>query len=355
VDFEADNPERRGRLYHDRMRLFTALALLTVLAGLHPAWACDSGTVRDAAFEAERDVHILCVIGDTSDEAVDALFDRLDTWRRDRASELNVEVQRLNADDPDVPWQDYGMPSAPPNLPVVALIGLFPSPRRPFVIDHWEPGPGDDALTALLTSPAREAMKGEIVDSWAVLLYSPGPDSDQEKVKGVMDAVSEKWAEEQPPGVAIVTFDRNDPAEALLRVFTGIAPTDPDWVGVVFGRGKLMAPPLMGDDITEGFLNQLLGNLTAECTCLQDATSLGLDIPMTWEAGLDAMVAPLGDPGGYVEIPIEDRLEAIAQAEIPDEERGMLATAALTGGIAAAAVLGAVIAMVLKRKRGAAR
>ena len=255
------------------------------------AIACNSGSVRDAAFQAKRDMHRFCVFTTSKDSQGDAIFERLRSWLETDGQRLNVVLERVNADDPSVRWEAYGIPGQPPSLPVVALIGLMPtSPRRPFVIDHWEPTLSDADLVALKTSPARDEVKRSIADVWAVLVYSAGANAEQSK-ETVLKAVEKQWETEHAPGISIARLDRTDPRERTLCSFAGLEPTGPDWVGVVFGRGTLLAPPLQGDDITEDNLNRLLTGLTIPCTCLQQSMTLGLDFPMTWEPELDVKAA----------------------------------------------------------------
>ena len=266
-----------------------AVALSVWIIG--SAAACNSGSVRDAAFQAKRDMHRLCVFTTSKDSQGDAIYERLRSWLETDGQQLNVVLERVNADDPSVRWDEYGIPGQPPSLPVVALIGLMPTtPRRPFVIDHWEPTLSDADLAALKASPARDEVKRTIADVWAVLVYSPGANAEQSKA-GVLKAVEKQWDTEHAPGISIARLDRIDPRERTLRSFVGIEPTGPDWVGVVFGRGTLLAPPLQGDDITESNLNRLLTGLTIPCTCLQQSMTLGLGLPMTWEPELDVKAA----------------------------------------------------------------
>lgn len=279
--------------------LFLAVVLLSP-----PAFACDSGTVRDAALRAEREPYRLCVFVETGDEAAADEIARIKARLDVPKAELNLEVVPVNVDEPDVDWESYGIPSAPPETPVTALVGEGGFPRQAFVLDHWQPYPTDAELDALKTSPAREKIKDGIVSHWAVVLYSPGDPSlgaDGARPDEVFEAVEKEWAEKQSPGVVTVRFDRSDPAERMLRTFTGAEPGGPAWAGIVFGRGKALAPPLRGSAITPENLGRLLDRLAAQCTCLQESTVLGLDIPMTWDARLDEVVAALEPAGGYYE------------------------------------------------------
>jgi hypothetical protein len=331
-----------------------AVALSVWIMG--SAVACNSGSVRDAAFQAKRDMHRLCVFTTSKDSQGDAIFERLRSWLETDGQRLNVVLERVNADDPSVRWETYGIPGQPPSLPVVALIGLMPtSPRRPFVIDHWEPTLSDGDLAALKTSPARDEVKRTITDVWAVLVYSPGPNTEQNK-ETVLNAVEKQWETEHAPGISIARLDRADPRERTLRSFVGLGPTGPDWVGVVFGRGTLLAPPLQGDDITENNLNRLLTSLTVACTCLQQSMTLGLGLPMTWEPELDVKAAAaVQSVLDYMETtvnltPSPEPSAALAE-QVPREDRDVLTTALLPLGGAAGIALLAVAGILWRARR----
>jgi len=160
-----------------RASILFAVALSTVCAAAH---ACNTGSVRDAALSAKRDVHRLCLFANKDDKSADEQYSRLEKWFESTGGNLNLVLERINADDPATNWRTYGIPSAPPSLPATALIGMFPSPKRIFIINHWEPAPTDEDLARLQTSPARDAIKATVVDKWAALLYSPGRDRERE-------------------------------------------------------------------------------------------------------------------------------------------------------------------------------
>jgi hypothetical protein len=340
--------------------------VISLLAGavvclMHAAWACDTGTVRDAVARAKRDVHRLCVIAHEGDASADATFTGLESWLRDDAHALNVALERVNADDSGLQWREYGIPSVPPQLPVVVLAGEFASPHRVFVINHWQPGPTDSELAELLTSPAREAIKQALTERWAVILYAPATEQANPAIEAAFAAVDAKWAADQSPGVSIVRMDRSNPRDQLLRAFAGIEPSGPDWLGIVFGRGKLMAPPLQGDDITEANINGLLQRLAIPCTCLQQSMTFGLDIPMTWEAALDDKI-PFGNaaPQGYVEMTLDTPAAAPGATapgvaalvdEIPQKEHWVLATALIPLAGAGVVALVAVVLVIQRSRR----
>jgi len=286
---------RRGRSLQEKL---LSPVLLLLFSGLFAAAAsaCEDATVRDAAFAESRDVHRLSVVEGPDDPAGEQLYDRLDTWFKTAGTSLNVELVRVDADAPDVRWDEYGIPSAPPSLPVTVLAGSRYAERRRFFIDYWEPGPTSENLERMSTSPARDAMRAELVRRVAVLLYIPGTNGDAGSAEPVLDAVVERWSREVPLGLSVVRVDRSDGRERLLLSFTGVQEQGPDWVAVVFGRGKLM-PFLEGSEITEGRLTEFITSLVEECTCLRPPSSLGVDIPMRWDESDDSAVIRLRESG----------------------------------------------------------
>lgn len=310
-----------------------------------PVWACNSGTVRDAAFEGKRDTHRLCVMGHTGDAGADAIYARLNQWYQGNKEGFNLRVERVNADDPEIRWERYGLPSAPPSFPVTVLVGVSLFLQQAFVIEHWEPAPADAALAALRTSPSLDAAKQHLVDVWAVVLYARGTGEDAGQGKAVLEEMVKRWTSEHAPGIRLVVLDRGDVREKILCSFAGIKPEGPDWAGIMFGRGRLMGPPLQGADITEENVHRLLNNLTVPCTCLQESIALGIDVPLVWEARLDQKFASLEAAAGhgYKEISFAAQAEALAE-EVPNEAGRRLFWAAL-GPVAGVAVL-AVLAVV---------
>lgn len=332
------------------MKRISRLYWAVVLAGISafPAGACNEGSVRDAALESARDVHRLCVIANAEEVRAAPICARLQTWLDGFDNELNIRLERVNADDPSLLWPSLGIPSAPPRMPVVALVGMSPATHLPFIIDHWEPEPSEEDLALLATSPVREAIQRETAHSWAVLVYSPASGTQDGALEGLLNRVVEKWAQEHPLDLGLVRLDRSDPRERLLCAFTGISPATPDWVGVVFGRGKLMAPPLAGGEITESSIMKLVEGLSVPCTCLQYSLAFGLDIPMPWDSAFDPP-AIAGTPGaGPAAPPLEERVKAL-QSEVRDDSRLLYLALLPLMGLAAVA-LGATAVLVLRRR-----
>ena len=277
------------RLSRDRLILsFTVFVLSAAVAV-----ACEL-QVRDAAFRAPRDVHRLCVMARADDSQGEAIAAELKAWLEGPGRDLNIEVEQVAADDPEVNWEDYAVPSAPPNLPVVALVGKNYGDGSSFYISHWEPGPNADDLSELKSSPLRDTLREKLGENLAVLLYAPGDTSENEATRTLLDEAVKKWSASTPLSLSVVTIDRSDSRERLLLSFMGLAPEGEDFLGVVFGRGKLM-PPLMGSAITKENIDELLEQVVLECSCSKPLPSIGIDIPLEWGEELDANWKPLRD------------------------------------------------------------
>ncbi len=253
------------------------------------ACACDEGMIRDAAFDQPRDTYRLCVINRDDDAAGHDIAERLGSWLETTDAALNLETRFVAANDPEVRWGDYGLPAAPPELPVVVLVGKRPAnphnvhARQNFYIDHWQPEPTPAELQTLFSSPARSALRQELGRNLAVIVQVPGTSGRQEDTRQVVNSICQAGFGRQAWEVSSILVDRHDPRERLLLNFLGIRPEGPDWVGVVFGRGKFMTPPLTGNEITAAGIETLLATLAADCTCSQSPSRLGVDLLMRWE------------------------------------------------------------------------
>ena len=273
------------------------LAVMLFAAGLlvpPPGQACYDQTVRDASFGYPRDVHLMAVVAGDDDPRGEEIYNYLEQWFEDQGRGLNIELRRVDPDDPDVRWEEFGIPSAPPSSPVAVLAGRGAAwvGRPNFLIDHWEPGPDAEDLKVLKSSPAREEIRREVARRLAVLIHIHGSDSERGSVDRMLESVVEAWSEREPLGVGIVRVDRSDERERLLLSFMGAGNTDSDLVGVVFGRGKMM-PPLRGEELSEARLNGLLESLVGDCSCLQSPYALGVDMPLEWDETRDAAVVAL--------------------------------------------------------------
>jgi hypothetical protein len=271
------------------------LTVAIVLATAIPVHACDF-LVRDAAFRAERGVHRLCLMAAADDATADQIASDLSAWLAGDAAELNVQLERVDVNDATVEWSRFGIPSAPPSTPVVALVGTNHESGRSFVIDHWEPSPSHDELNLLLHSPTRAKLQEELGRNLAVVLFAPCTNCDHDAVAAMLQQSANQWREKAELGVSVVEIDRTDPAERLLLRFAGLRPEGPNWVGVVFARGKLMNPPLLGEEITPDRVDELVKQVLAECACSKPLPSIGVDLPLLWPASLDEAVIELSTP-----------------------------------------------------------
>ncbi len=285
------------------MRLLKSLVIMLVCCVCVPvAIACENA-VRDAAFRGPRDMHRLCLITATDDEAAQSERDRLTVWLTTDGAGLNIELAHLCADDPEVEWANYGIPSSPPVLPVVALIGKNYGTSENFVIAHWEPTPQDEDLTTVLHSPVRQQLQEMLGKSLAILLYAPGGQRDEDKMLQIFASVQSTWLAKNLPPIQIVELDRHDPREQTLVSFMGLHPDGPAMAGVVFGRGKLMSPPLLGPEITSKRINELVDQIYQDCNCSKPLPSIGVDLPLVWNEELAKTFVPVSDPATKTEDP----------------------------------------------------
>ena len=254
------------------------LFLMGILA--FGGYACDQGTVRDAAFYKPRENLRLCIFGPAGDPRTAGIQQQMSTWLAGPGRGLNIVLETADSDRPDMVWSEYGVPGPPPRLPATALIGSSAPAGKPFVVKAWEPAPAPDELQPFLDSPACARIRDALARRWAVVLHIPGNTTG---VTEVLEDVRARWMAEQAPGIEVVTLDRGDPRERLLCAFAGVPKDGSDWAGIVFGKGKLLAPPVTGARIGEGSLNRLLATLAAQCTCLHESMRLGTDLPMVWD------------------------------------------------------------------------
>ncbi|MEW6236109.1 MAG: hypothetical protein AB1656_12045 [Candidatus Omnitrophota bacterium] len=254
--------------------------------------ACDKMTVRDAAFREERDMHRLCLIAKPDDPQAEAMAKRLDAWFGTAASDFNAKYLRVDIGDPKIQWRDYGLPSAPPSAPVAVLAGFHALERQAFFIDHWEPEPGDEDLDILTDSPARQRLRQELPRRIAVLLYIPSAEGENPAAARAIEETAAYWNRRETAGMVILRVSRADKRERLLLAFVGVKENGADWAALAFGRGKLM-PPMQGGEIAKGRMDEQILVLLGDCTCLRSPSSLGVDIPMLWDAAIDDGVIAL--------------------------------------------------------------
>lgn len=246
--------------------------------------------VRDSAFRMARDQHRFCVIADSDDESVVEIVARLQQRLDSIGDAINLEVLRVDADDPQTDWRSIGIPSRPPQLPVTVLVGRDNGIAESFVIDHWEPAPSDEQLTSLIDSPKRNELAEKLARHLAVLVVVPQDPGASSAIAGRIRSIVDRGVEGERIGLEMITIDRDDPAETLLCRFMGIRPGSPDTVCVAFGRGKLMTPPLTADQIDSENIHALLSQILQACSCSKPLQTMGVDLPLIWSDTIDSTV-----------------------------------------------------------------
>ena len=315
--------------------------------------------VRDAALRLPRDVHQFCVIASSDNASAKDVAKQLEVWLDGPGSELNLELVTIDAKDPNVRWMDYGIPAAPdPSmLPVVVLIGRNRGSGETRLLDFWEPSPNADDLATLKESPLRQQLQQQLGQRLAVILYAPGNSRRSGLAQEVVDRVVEKWSKRGPLGVSAIRVDRNDERErTLLSFMMGQERFDSnadDWVGLLFGRGKLLNPPLRGKQITSDRLNQMIDLLTKTCSSSKPIPTMGPDIPMTWHEELDKAIVWISDPDEQASVLLEaaNRDQPLAANDGGTRlDSSVMATMLWTlGGVALAVVASLIV--IFRRKR----
>ncbi len=266
------------------------LAAAAIFAAAASVVACEI-RVRDSAFRTARDIHKLCVIADSSDSPGDEMVQRLQQWLGDTEDDaINLEIVRVDADDPDTNWRSIGIPSAPPLLPVTVLVGRDNGSGENFLIDHWEPAPTEDEFRAIIDSPLRRKLAAELARHVAVLIYSPRDTSAASPVADQLQTIVDAGIKDERIGLSWITVDRNDPSEQLLLRFMGLRGDSEDTVCVAFGRGKLMTPPLVGEEISADNVAQLVHTIRQACSCSKPLPTMGVDLPLIWSGDVDSTV-----------------------------------------------------------------
>jgi hypothetical protein len=290
------------------------------------AYACDTGTVRDAAFNSVRDNYWIGMVYESSDTEAQALYDGLAGWLEKQGTALNIQVEHIQPEDAMYLRLRHGVATSPTLLPVAYFTGRHPVEQRPVVFHGWTPSPEVAMLEQMRDNKVLAAIREHSSDFWAVVLYSRGVGVDK---RGEIEKTGTKWKQNHAPGIApIIEFDRKDPSNRLLCAVAGIKENGEDWAGVVFGKGRLLLPALEGDDITSNELDKLINRITLPCTCLQQDMVLGIDLPMFWENPEGRQYTLLDAPVGYMEISLDDKLAPLFD-EMPSGDKS-INTVALT-------------------------
>ena len=309
------------------------------LVSVEDIYACDTGTVRDAAFNSVRDNYWIGMVYEASDAETQALYDGLSTWLEKQGTAFNIQMEHILPEDTMYLRLRHGVATSPTVLPVAYFTGRHPGEQRPVVYSEWMPAPEVAMLEQMRDNKVFAAIREHSSNFWAVIIYSRGVG---EEKRGEIENTETKWKQNHAPGVApIIEFDRKDPSNQLLCAVAAIKEDGEDWAGVVFGRGRLLLPALEGAAITSNELDKLINRITLPCTCLQQDMVLGLDLPMFWENPEGRQYTQLNAPVGYMEISLDDKLAPLFD-EMPSGEKS-INTVALT----ALSALGLIAVLVL--------
>ncbi len=115
----------------------------------------------------------------------------------------------------------------------------------------------------------------------------------------------------------MITLDRHDPAEHLLCRFMGLRADSPDTLCVAFGRGKLMSPPLVGDEINSENIHGLVTRIRQACSCSMPLPTIGVDIPLVWSDAVDSTVILMDQELDLSQLDVEVQNMLAAKATAP--------------------------------------
>ncbi len=299
------------------MMRMVMLAAVIILLRVTAAHACDAGTVRDAAFHSTRDNFWMGMVFDNEDVESQARYDALVAWLDDAGAGLNLHAEHILPEDAMYLRMRYGVSEAPSETPVTVFSGRHPAEPRPIPFLEWTPAPELSLLEDLKTNATLAAVSRDALAHWAVIVYARGAGVER---RDAIDAVVAQWRRNHAPGVVVHELDRRAPENAFLCAVAGINEDGEDWAGIVFSRGRLLLPTLVGDAISERELDRLLNRLMVPCTCLQQATTFGFDLPMFWEEDYAQRYINLDAPMGYMEMPLGDKLASI-YTEMPSGQK----------------------------------
>jgi len=157
-------------------------------------------------------------------------------------------------------------------------------------------------LETIVTSPARELLREDIVESYAVIYFieSGHPDEDRTAERIIKQAV-ERTGQimmslpkpvDKPPRVIRINTEEKGNEDILLWSlgWKGDESKKPA-VAIMYGRGRRMGPMLDGDFIREEVITNMLRFVGEDCECGLDRTwMLGTMIPWRWDSKLKAAV-----------------------------------------------------------------
>ena len=150
-------------------------------------------------------------------------------------------------------------------------------------------------LENLVSSPLRESMKEELLKAYCVVLVIEG--SNQKKNEHVLqearDAVSRITMTldqmpkivNTPPTIMVLSRDKIEEEKILLMSLDIADKVDDETaISIIYGRGRIMGPVLLHDQISRDQIFNLLSIVGADCECgLDNSWILGKMIPLRWD------------------------------------------------------------------------
>jgi len=149
-------------------------------------------------------------------------------------------------------------------------------------------------LESIEASPIREEILYHIVKAYCVVLLIEGKEANKNKnIHEITSSARQKISRimgqlpkriEEPPHIIVVSQEMLSKERVLLWSL-GIDENQPDepHVAVIYGRGRKIGPLLIGDQITEARLYNILSVIGLSCECGLDRDwMMGTLIPLRW-------------------------------------------------------------------------
>lgn len=225
-----------------------------------------------------------------------------DTFRRISYAVLldaNIEVEIVNLDEqPDHPAMTYYNFWKSDSLPIAIIVSaeaqsmLLPlsSSRKQFKEAVWS------MLEKTISSPVRAEIIKNIIKAYAVVLFIHGENNAKnkaalEKVVRAIEEISKIMKQmpkpiDAPPKLIEIT-QKSVSEEKILLWSLGLSEKggEEPLVAILYGRGRRMGPLMIGEQITENTIFNLLSLVGADCECgLDRSWMLGMRIPLRWSS-----------------------------------------------------------------------
>ena len=289
------------------MKHFPVWALVVLICAFYsaPAMACRYN-VRDVGFVDLGNkpyVLFLFVNADTSEEIVSAFNEIPPTLLTDS----NIKPLVLDVDqESSHPGLELFRTLDDPTTPSAVLVS--PDGQTTPSLAITRPGQSIQeslqfTLNEIVSSIRREDMLTSLIDVYGGILVIGGADAQQtesikEMAQNAIDAIASRMsllpkAIGKPP--ILLDLPRNVFEEEMLLLWSlGYDPEKTDEPGtmVLYGRARFMGPLMVGSEITERRLTNLLSVIGADCECgLDRAVMQGTMIPQNWTQKLRGLAA----------------------------------------------------------------